>query len=301
MALLATLADLGPWQIAAVAVRAGLYAGVLVGVGSLLFSLLLGEPTTGVRRVVTAAGVTGAAVALVLMGLEWPLRAGFLGGGSLAAATNPRLLAIAVDGVFGQRLMLVSVGLAVVVAALIARRRWPRLAGSAGVGGALIAAAGFGIAGHTGASAPWLLGPVLMVHLLAAAYWIGALLPLHRVAGSPIEPGAAAILERFGELAVGILAALVVAGGALAYWLTGSIEALVTTGYGQSLLAKIALVAALLGLGALNKLRLVPAFARGAPQAAAQLRRSMRVEAGVAALVLAATAVLTTATSAPTV
>ena len=300
MVLLATLADLGPWQIAAVAVRAGLYAGILVGIGSLLFSLLLGEPTSGVRRTVTAAGVTGAALGLVLLGLEWPLRAGFLGGGSLAAATNPRLLAIAVDGVFGQRLILVGIGLAVVAVALIARRRWPRLTGTAGVGGALIATAGFGIAGHTGASAPWLLGSVLMVHLLAAAYWIGALLPLHRVAGPPIEPGAAAILERFGRLAVEILAALVVAGGALAYWLTGSIQALLTSAYGQSLLAKIVLVAGLLGLGALNKLRLVPAFARGAPQAGQQLRRSIRLEAAVAALVLVATGLLTTATSAPT-
>lgn len=301
MALLATLADLGAWQLAAVAVRAGLYAGLLVGVGSLLFSLLLGEPDRTLRRTITAAGVIGAGLGLALVLLEWPLRAGFLGGGSFSAATDTGLLTIAIEGVFGQRLLLVSVGLAVVGGALIVRRLWPRLAGIAGLAGALAAVAGLGIAGHTGASAPWLLVPLLMGHLLAAAYWIGALAPLHRLAAVPVPPQAAAILERFGELAVGILGALVVAGGVMAYWLTGSIEALVTTGYGQSLLAKIALVAVLLGLGALNKLRLVPAFARGAPQAASRLRRSMRVEAGVAALVLAATALLTTATSAPTV
>jgi putative copper resistance protein D len=53
----------------------------------------------------------------------------------------------------------------------------------------------------------------------------------------------------------------------------------------------------LISLGAVNKLFLSPALAAGRPEAARALRRSIAVEAAIAASILAVTATMTTLTS----
>ena len=60
------------------------------------------------------------------------------------------------------------------------------------------------------------------------------------------------------------------------------------------------MVAGLIGLAALNKLRFVPQLLAGDPRAAAHLAASIRVEWAMIAVILAITAVLTTTLTLPT-
>jgi putative copper resistance protein D len=68
---------------------------------------------------------------------------------------------------------------------------------------------------------------------------------------------------------------------------------MLTTPYGQLLSAKLVLVLALLGLGALNKFRLVPALEAAG---AGKLSKSIAGERALVVLILVLTACMTTLT-----
>ena len=116
---------------------------------------------------------------------------------------------------------------------------------------------------------------------------------MHRAAGLT---GCAALLHRFGTIASGTVAILVLVGLTFAWLMIGSFGGLFGTAYGWTLIAKIIVVTGLLGLAANNKLRLVPALASGDPTASTYLRRSIRMEIIAVALILLATATLTSIT-----
>ena len=131
------------------------------------------------------------------------------------------------------------------------------------------------------------------------AFWLGALAPLFIVAQDGDVRHIAAAASRFGHIAVGIVAALVVTGATVLCFLVGSVSALATSGYGQAVLVKLSLVACLLGLAAVNKLRITPKLLAGDHTAARNLRRSIRMEIMVGALILMVTAAFTTVTGPP--
>jgi copper transport protein len=86
----------------------------------------------------------------------------------------------------------------------------------------------------------------------------------------------------------------VAAGLIIAVLQVGSVRGLIDTTYGLILLAKLALVAVLVALAAINKLRLTPSLARGEADAAMALRRTIAAEIGLALSILVATAALST-------
>jgi putative copper resistance protein D len=138
------------------------------------------------------------------------------------------------------------------------------------------------------------------VHLFAAAVWVGGLVALARLlAGAVADPVWAALvrhaLPRFSTMAL-IAVGLVVASGIVnAVFLLHSPAALFKTAYGLVLLAKIALVALMIALGALNKQVLMPRIvASGAADGVAPLRGSAAAEIALGAAVLAIVAVLGT-------
>ena len=73
-----------------------------------------------------------------------------------------------------------------------------------------------------------------------------------------------ALLAGFSRRAIWAVAGLLLAGVVLSALQLRTPSALIATDYGRLLLAKLALVALLLGLGALNRLVLTPALERGA-------------------------------------
>ena len=275
---------------------AAFYASALVATGGVLFRLALPWKRGGVG--LRLAVVTAAWVALALLLLQWPLQAGFLGGGTLDAALDPMLLGIVFESAQGSRTILAASGLLLLHGVLIDSGRMRYLGFGLILTGVILVFLAFTQVGHTRDEPRWLLAGLLLVHLAAVAFWVGALLPLYRMAGQAVPPKVAArVLAAFGGMASVTVGVLLVAAVGLSGLLLGGIAAFLETTYGQTLLLKIALVLLLLALAAMNKWRLVPAFERGEPNADRRLRRSILGEGILVLLILFVTALLTTTTS----
>jgi copper transport protein len=163
------------------------------------------------------------------------------------------------------------------------------------------------LAGHASTQSPSaLLIPTDALHVTAMSIWVGGLLILVAVlpvATRSLEPPdrtrlLAAVLLRFSPVALGAVCAILASGLVQAYVHVRSVDNLIHTGYGRAVLAKMLLLMALIGLGAYNRQRAVPRLkqlaADGAPPGAAGLglRRSLRSEIALLAVVIAVTSVL---------
>ena len=123
--LLELLAQTDGWAWLRVLAAAAFYASALVAVGGVWFGLVFGgnpalDRAAGLRTLVPAA----AGLALALLLLQWPLQAGFLGGGTWAAAFDPGLLALVFDGAAGQRILLAGSGLLLLSGVRVVSARW---------------------------------------------------------------------------------------------------------------------------------------------------------------------------------
>jgi copper transport protein len=126
--------------------------------------------------------------------------------------------------------------------------------------------------------------PAVFLHGVAAAFWVGGLVPLALVVGKMRETSLP-IVRRFSAVAVPMVGLLVLAGLILSIIQVETPAALLSTAYGRVLLAKLAAVIALLALAALNRQRLTPALAQ-APAASRSLIRSIMAEVALAAVIL---------------
>ena len=151
------------------------------------------------------------------------------------------------------------------------------------------------LAGHAASpSSVWLLNVVVQwVHMAAVGVWVGGLFwLLLGLRGRDHEQRVAAV-GVFTRIATVTLVVVLATGLARALVEVGSVSALFDTGYGITLIMKVALVVGLVALGALNHFFWVPAV-RGDGGEAAERRFGLnsRGELAVALGVLAATAVL---------
>ncbi|MEO1363546.1 MAG: CopD family protein [Pseudomonadota bacterium] len=280
------------WALAAIVAKAAEYAAVLLAIGGAFFVATF--PTAPRQAVALARrlAVIAALVALALLALRFGLRAGRISGMGLAGAGDPVMLGLIWDSPLGNAAMWRIAGAALILGLLVKGA----LGRSASLLGAVVLALSYTLVGHALGDPRWVLAGLLAVHLLAVAFWVGALAPL---CAATAQPGGAALLHRFGVIASGTVAALVLVGLVFAWLMVGSVAGLFSTAYGLTLLAKLGAVAVLLGLAAGNKLRLVPALAAGDAAAADRLHRAIRLEGVAVALILLATATLTTVTTPP--
>jgi putative copper resistance protein D len=139
------------------------------------------------------------------------------------------------------------------------------------------------------------------VHLIAAAAWVGGLLPLAFMLAAADSTSSLVVARtvslRFSAYGIIAVVALLFTGAINAWYLAGSIRALTETDYGHLLLVKIALFLVMLGLATINRLWLTPALAATDSQkrsrdAFRQLRRNVAIEAGAGAVILSIVAVL---------
>ncbi|MES1974575.1 MAG: copper homeostasis membrane protein CopD [Pseudomonadota bacterium] len=202
-------------------------------------------------------------------------------------------------------------GLALVVAAAtLFRRRAVSALWAASFGGA-VALGGLAWAGHGAMdedAVGWLHLAADIAHLLAAGIWVGALAFLLLLVARPSaridHPHLWAThraLDGFSLVGTVVVAVIVVTGLVNAWLLVGAANVLSLPGtlYGQLLIAKLLLFAAMLGFAAANRYRLTPALAARIDAqdhggAVAALRMSLALETGFAVLVLALVAWLGT-------
>ncbi|TCL91283.1 copper transport protein [Rhizobium sp. PP-WC-2G-219] len=186
------------------------------------------------------------------------------------------------------------VGAAAMVAGLVSLRvRHIRLRlGFAGLGFALAGLAA-AMAGHAATAPPRLATvPAIVLHMLAAMAWIGGLLPLLAALGvskppAPMRDPDRAALLLFSRLIPFVLAVLIASGLLLAVVQVQTLSNLWATAYGQVLLAKLAIVALLVLLAAVNRFLWTRPAAAGSPDALRLLRRSIVAEVVLGTLVLA--------------
>ena len=106
-------------------------------------------------------------------------------------------------------------------------------------------------------------------HLLAAGAWLGGLVPLvsilsfhNRDRAVPSATDLDEILMRFSGMGYVAVATLVGSGLVNSWYLVGTVTGLLTTQYGQLLLAKLALFAGMLLLAVVNRFWLVPSMSK---------------------------------------
>ncbi|WTO36395.1 copper resistance protein CopC [Streptomyces achromogenes] len=244
------------------------YAGFIVLAGGAAFVLACWQRGAGVRAVQRL--VVGGWIALTAATL-WLLllRGSYTTSGAFADVFDLDLLGQVLQTKTGAALvsrLLLLAAAALFVAVLFGtytRREDATekrdLTFGLAVGGVVVAAGlatSWAMAEHASTGLqPGLAMPVDVVHLLAVAAWLGGLTALltalyRAPAEQPVE---AAAVRRFSRLAFGSVLALVLTGVYQSWRQLGSWSAFTETRYGQLLLAKIALVAVLVGIAGLSR------------------------------------------------
>lgn len=175
---------------------------------------------------------------------------------------------------------------------------------------AVLAAAFAGTLAWSGHAAGGLGGEAIIhpaadvLHLIAAAAWVGALLPLIVLFGAAGADDASLAIARtatarFSILGIVSVGTLLVTGIVNTFYLAGSVAALRGTDYGRLLLIKIALFLAMVAIAAVNRFRLTPQLVQQASIAASrdalrQLRCNASIEVLAGAIVIVIVAALGT-------
>lgn len=278
------------WVFLAILTKCTLYVGILGSSGTAICALVF-QLKTWRRSAARFAvlGVVAAALSFMLKGVALT--------GDASGMTDPDMLSLLWDTKSGTALLYQFVGLLVLILGSALRGFGALLASLGGI----VALWSFVTIGHIADRDTLLLKLVLALHLLTAAFWVGILAPLRHLALNPDTIAEAARLgHRFGTIASIAVPILFIAGGTMTWTLVGSPNAMITTSYGQALLIKLVVAAALLALAAANKLRFVPRLERGDTRAAEHLARSMQFERLAVLAILLATAVFTSVLTLPT-
>jgi len=280
------------------------FAGLFLVVGTALMLLLGGLPRAAAVRLF--GWLLAAAGAATLVGVLGQFAATWAPTGWQASAL-PSVLGSDVAKWLWLRLSS--------VAAVLLAWPWPawadRPAGPAGpvlrpvrpVRRLVPAAAGlamvvsFGATAHPAASAYPVAGlAFITVHILAASIWVGGVLGLAIVWGLARRHGAnpderRVLLRRFSLVAGMAVPAVAATGAASALLELGSIADFVRSGYGITLLAKLA-VAAAVGVAAVSNVLLHRRGPVTAPERARRVRTGLWAEAGLGLLVLVPAAIM---------
>ena len=216
-------------------------------------------------------------------------------GGDVWSILDPTIFSIAIYSKGGNAAGLAFVGFALI---LIAKRYEFKLVPLLLWAGVCLLLISFVWTGHAQKAGP-IAQAVLSVHLVAIAFWLGSFLPLRRMCSSPKAENLYKIADRFGTNAIFYVCLLFISGLIFAYILIGDLSLLLSTVYGNVFLMKITLVSALLGLGAVNKFRLVPLMKLEPSIGAQRLRKSIQIEMFIALLILSFSGFLTTSTTLP--
>ncbi|TVR36739.1 MAG: hypothetical protein EA388_02975 [Nitriliruptor sp.] len=298
------------------ALRAIGYVAVLLATGVVFITALIvrrPEDRRRAARLSARAAVVGIAATILAV----PVQAIAVTGGGLLEVLRPAVLGEVLASSFGQGTLVRLVWL-IVLAVFVAR-------GAALLPSAVAAAVALGsflLDGHQRSVEPmWLLMGSDIVHLGAGAVWFGGLVLLVLLVRSrSIDDdavGAARLVARFSSVALVSFIAVSLAGTAMSWALVRTPNALITTTYGWTLMAKVGLVGLVVLVALYNRQRLVPAIAARAVPAGGsidagdevvaadavvrrsrvawqQLRTTLTIEVSLLVAVLAVTGALVT-------
>lgn len=288
---------------ALVAVRALHFASAIVLFGQFVFAYGV-SPERRLARGGRAIAAAGLAVAIVTA-LAWlALEAASMSGTPIAAAMREGVWRVVLERtLFGQVWLLRGALALLLVLALLAMgaatHATRNVAQALAAAFAALYLASLACTGHAAANAG--ADRVMHVgadglHLLAAGGWLGALLPLAMLlreasANAARLDAASRATGRFSLLGMACVGTLALTGLVNACYAMRQVSALFTSDYGRTLLAKLALFAAIVVLAAVNRTRLTPRLAasdsRNARAAVRSLARNAVVEAALGFAIVA--------------
>ena len=284
------------WAILAPLVKVLLYVLSFLAVGTGLFILhfrsFLSQPTLAYCcKLVSKSSLIGSIIAPLLL----LMTAGNIGG-DLQSAFDPLMINIALSSKAGQSVLVLFFGFLFVLLWISLFQNQRPIPGILGF--ALILSS-FSLYGHStinGFSSQLLI----VLHLGAISFWVGSFLPLrYSTQGKIEEENLFQIAHQFGVYAVYYIGVLLITGLMLGTILVGGMEQLVTSDYGKAFLFKLFFATTLLGIGALNKFRLVPQLKNNNLAHAIKLRKSINVEISILFIILVISSLLTTSIELP--
>ena len=284
------------WAILAPLVKVLLYVLSFLAVGTGLFIFhfrsFLSQPTLAYcNNLVGKSSLIGSIIAPLLL----LMTAGNIGG-DLQSAFDPLMINIALSSKAGQSVLVLFFGFLFVLLWISLFQNQRPIPGILGF--ALILSS-FSLYGHStinGFSSQLLI----VLHLGAISFWVGSFLPLrYSTQGKIEEENLFQIAHQFGVYAVYYIGVLLITGLMLGTILVGGIEQLVTSDYGKAFLFKLFFATTLLGIGALNKFRLVPQLKKNNLSHAIKLRKSINVEISILFIILVISSLLTTSIELP--
>ncbi len=298
------LIELSGWELAAVLSKLLIYLSVIAPAGALV-TLYLGRETgpaaisPSSRAHILAYALVAMVTGLLAVCLFFLLEVGAINQQGLTGMLDRELAVIMAGTALGDGTRLRLFGFSLLLLALLSRvlplfrvipghRRWTL---SFALAGLLLLAVSFARYGHV-VNLSWSAALAIILHYLAIAYWIGSLYPLYALCRREPAARLQALMEKFGRIAAFWLAVLFLSGVYLLWQLTEGFSTLLSSAYGRLLLGKLLLVAGLMGLGALNRYRLVPGLAATGNEK--PLQRSIALEMLLAVLVLLLTVLATT-------
>ena len=273
------------WAILAPLVKVLLYVLSFLAVGTGLFIFhfrsFLSQPTLAYCcKLVRKSSLIGSIIAPLLL----LMTAGNIGG-DLQSAFDPLMINIALSSKAGQSILVLFFGFLFVLL-WISPFQNQRL-----IPGIL-----YGHSTINGFSSQLLI----VLHLGAISFWVGSFLPLrYSTQGKIEEENLFQIAHQFGVYAVYYIGVLLITGLMLGTILVGGMEQLVTSDYGKAFLFKLFFATTLLGIGALNKFRLVPQLKNNNLSHAIKLRKSINVEISILFIILVISSLLTTSIELP--
>jgi copper transport protein len=263
-------------------VRLVIYLGLFVGAGGAAFTAFLARtrPLPGrTENWIAGAMLAGLAAAIISVGLQ--------GLDALALPVvqiwRPDAWWTGFRTSYGWTAGLAALAQVLGLVALRTRQRVVSLLCAAGA----LAATGLAlsVSGHAATVEPQLLGrPIVFIHGVCIAFWVGSLLPLAAIVRARERGGGE--LAAFSRIIPFPLALLVASGAYLAWSELDRPDALWTTRYGEVLSGKLALVLMLLALAAANRYRLVPRLEAGAKGTARPLAATIAFETRIAVVIL---------------
>jgi putative copper export protein len=269
--------------------RALAFVAAFQAAGAAIFLALFARELDASAQAIRTLAKTAALAAVVLTAIHHVLIPARLAG-TFAATLDPSLGELVLQSNIGPAHAVRLAGLALLAVSLDQATRSHVIASLIGAALALLS---FALMGHTTIhELRFVLAPLLLVHIASAAFWFGALWPLHFIADREPIALTGRVAARFSTLAVRTVPLIFVCGLAMTLIFVRSIDALVS-GYGAVVALKTLAYAVLLVLAAFNRQRLVHGIVAANGAALGLFMRVVRVEWLIIAGVLIATAFMT--------
>ncbi|GGB69665.1 CopD family protein [Shewanella inventionis] len=262
--------------------------------GTLMQYLIKGQPNLGIS--VTKYTGLGAVLGLIAVSINYFAQIGAFAENGLMGMFDAQMHAFLWPTQVGQTVLwrLIGFGLMLVASGLLLHknRYIKKFSAVLAIISSLLIAVTFTFIGHS-TELGLIAQGLILIHVLIIGSWIGAFYPLWKLCSTDDNIVIKNVMDTFGRLGIVIVILVLLSGMGMVWMLFDSPTELFSSDFGIAVTIKLCLVAIILLIAAWHKLVLVPKLTIAPPSFAKQkLQKSIGLEALIAVLILATTAVL---------